>query len=954
MLTGLGLTASLASVVAIADFVNGGFESGSLSSWTVTTYTRGTNTVASPVEDTLRSGLSLTAGGTDNTSVVSGSSNESEYDTNLGASSSLRFPLFGTKSARVNYKLTSSTNANSLKQTITITTSDIDTYDNKAHVRFAVAPVLQDGSHAASEQPFYFINVQNVTKGANIFHSFKYANQPGVPWKSGPSNWVYTDWQLVDVSPGAGLLDVGDSIEVEVVGARCAPSGHAGYVYVDGFGAFLPGLNVVASGPEAANEDTDITYTYVYRNGAATPVTNATITIALPSDVTFVSMNTPGITCTTPTVGTTGTVTCNLGTLSQNALGSIKMTVHIDASYSGTIGHGDYSIASDQSSALLGPLVRTNVTTGVTYVDLETAITNGVAAVEWGSSTQYTLTVTNNGPSAVTGATVTYTPPVELTNVSWTCSGTGSATCSASGTNAISDAVSIGVAESVVFVIDADIVSGSGTTPITHTVVANPPGGAIDSYPDNNTAVDVESLGSLAAVTATKNITGGGSVTSAPAGISCDTSCSGETKNFLDGSAITLQAVAATGFTFTGWSGGGCSGTGSCTFAPSGATTITANFDCMSGYYGATCSLQCPGSGTCNGHGTCSEGVSGTGQCTCSGGYSGTACEVSPGVDSDGDSIPDSTEGATDADGDGRANYVDLDSDNDGIVDSTEGATDADSDGKGNYVDGDSDGDGIKDVIEKSSVDSFVGPSGSDSNGDGIDDAYTSFPTVDTDGDATSDYLDLDSDGDGLSDTIEAFDTNGDGTPDVTASGVDADGDGTDDAFSLYSVPSSLNRKWRELPTDSSPGSNQCSLLDISKQVAKATKARGVLVDRSVEFAGRVKRCGKSASARLKRARSQSAELSALLAATYGGSVYQCSATPTSCTVSDVSNDKKRLISLANRLGDSQIAIKKQAMSSCPKAPEKPNRGPVKASPGYIKDLVDALKGLPTSVTRCS
>jgi uncharacterized repeat protein (TIGR01451 family) len=950
---------SMAGVVAIADFVNGGFEDGTLSSWTVTTYTRGNNTVATPVEETLRSGLSLTAGGTDNTSVVSGSSTESEYDVNLGASSTLRFPLFGVNSARVNYKLTSSTNANSLKQTITITTADVDTYDNKAHVRFAVAPVLEDGSHSAAQQPYYFVNVRNITKNTTLYHSFKYANQPGVPWKQGTGNYVYTDWQLVDVSPGAGTLDVGDSVEIEVIGARCAPTGHSGYVYVDGFGAFLPGLNVVGSGPQAANENTDITYTYVYRNGAATPVTNATITLVLPSNVTFVSMNTPGVTCTTPSVGATGTVTCNMGTLPQNALGSIQMVVHIDAAYSGTIGHGNYSIDSDQSSALLGPLVRTTVTTGVSYADLEVDISNGAAAVEWGGSSQYLVTVTNNGPSAVTGATVAYTPPVELTNVTWTCSGSGTAVCTASGTGSVNDTVNLGVGESVVFVIDADIVAGSGTQAIAHTATVTAPGGVTESDTNNNTAVDSESVGTLSPLTVTKNVAAGGTVASSPAALSCGTSCSSESKSFLDGGAVTLSAVAATNFSFTGWSGGGCTGTGSCTLVVSGATSVTATFDCASDYFGATCATQCPGNGTCNGRGTCGSGISGTGQCTCSSGYSGTACEIQPGVDSDGDAIPDSTEGATDADADGRANYLDLDSDNDGVLDSTEGATDADADGKGNYVDADSDADGIVDVIEKSTVETFVGPVGSDSNGDGVDNAYTTFPTVDTDSDGAPDYLDLDSDGDGTSDGAEAFDTNRDGVVDVTPSGIDANGDGLDDAFSLFSTPLNLNSEWRQLPTasptpPSSPAGNQCTAVNISAKTSRAAKAREVLLGRSNEFANRARRCGGSAAKSLKAARVKSKAVQDLLDTTYGGSLYTCSKMPANCTVKNVANDRKRLQSLASALGATQKAVKLKAIASCPKAPDDGNHGRRKATDDYTKDLVDAIKALPTAVTRCS
>ena len=55
--------------------------------------------------------------------------------------------------------------------------------------------------------------------------------------------------------------------------------------------------------------------------------------------------------------------------------------------------------------------------------------------------------------------------------------------------------------------------------------------------------------------------TGIGTVTSVPAGINCGTDCS-EVVNY--GTVVTLSAAPSTGrgSVFSGWSGGGCSGTG--------------------------------------------------------------------------------------------------------------------------------------------------------------------------------------------------------------------------------------------------------------------------------------------------------------------------------------------------------------------------------------------------------
>lgn len=75
--------------------------------------------------------------------------------------------------------------------------------------------------------------------------------------------------------------------------------------------------------------------------------------------------------------------------------------------------------------------------------------------------------------------------------------------------------------------------------------------------------------------------TGSGSVASDPAGISCGGAC---TASFASGAQVTLTATPASGSTFGGWSGGGCSGTGPCTVTMSGSQSVTATFNTSSTY----------------------------------------------------------------------------------------------------------------------------------------------------------------------------------------------------------------------------------------------------------------------------------------------------------------------------------------------------------------------------------
>jgi trimeric autotransporter adhesin len=78
-------------------------------------------------------------------------------------------------------------------------------------------------------------------------------------------------------------------------------------------------------------------------------------------------------------------------------------------------------------------------------------------------------------------------------------------------------------------------------------------------------------------VAVTKNGTGAGTVTSNPAGINCGGTCSAD---FDHGTMVTLTASpTGSGNVFTGWSGGGCTGSGTCTLTVTAAASVTATFD---------------------------------------------------------------------------------------------------------------------------------------------------------------------------------------------------------------------------------------------------------------------------------------------------------------------------------------------------------------------------------------
>src|SRR5262249_58821220 len=90
-----------------------------------------------------------------------------------------------------------------------------------------------------------------------------------------------------------------------------------------------------------------------------------------------------------------------------------------------------------------------------------------------------------------------------------------------------------------------------------------------------------EACGSVATgltITVTDAGTGQGTVGSSPAGINCGTAC---VQTYPSGAVVTLSATAASGSTFGGWNGSGCTGTSSCTVTGNVPVTVSATFTAL-------------------------------------------------------------------------------------------------------------------------------------------------------------------------------------------------------------------------------------------------------------------------------------------------------------------------------------------------------------------------------------
>ena len=354
-----------------AIIVNGDFETGAAnaapSSWLVQPYLNQGITVQSPQT---RAGLKLMTGGKAITTTISGTN---QPDPDLGAAASLRWCRYGNQCARVNFHSNNQNgnnngqNVNALYQDTTIGAADVDAIDGKIHVRFVIAPVLQNFGHPAAQQPYYLVQVTNTTSGTLLYSDFNLSAQAGVPWKTintGMTTEIeYVDWSLVDVSPDATLLAQGDKVRIEIIAGGCSIGAHFGEVYVDGFGSNVPGLYISGTGPAQANPGSLVTYNMMYKNGSAAPANGVTINLTTPLNTTFQSITAPaGATCVPPAVGSAGTITCTFaGAVAAGASGTFQVGLNLSASATGQLVLGTYDIHSNEERTLNGSKIVTTI-----------------------------------------------------------------------------------------------------------------------------------------------------------------------------------------------------------------------------------------------------------------------------------------------------------------------------------------------------------------------------------------------------------------------------------------------------------------------------------------------------------------------------------------------------------------------------------------------------------------
>ncbi len=353
--------------VAHADtFVNGSFETGDLTGWTV----GGGYWYAPPYPqavDYLPGGGSYNPAGA--AVSVTSAGTDPYTDNNLST------VYAGAHSARVN-----DPNNN---YSVSVLSQRVNNYTDPL-IAFAYAAVLQS-SHSANDSDAFSITLTDATTNTVLFtYNLNSATSAGAFTRSS-QNWYYTPWisQSVDVS----ALEGHDFI-LSLVANDCPYGGHAGYAYLDGFGSVIGGggtgggpTAVYWDGPNATNANNNVVDggagVWDVTNINFTDSTGATNTVQAPS-VIFAGQ--PGVVTVDDVPGAVSVSGLQFAVdgyvITGDAIGLSGANVTIQVG-DNTPGGADYTATID--SVLTG-------TSALTKTDLGTLILNGVNTYSGGTT----------------------------------------------------------------------------------------------------------------------------------------------------------------------------------------------------------------------------------------------------------------------------------------------------------------------------------------------------------------------------------------------------------------------------------------------------------------------------------------------------------------------------------------------------------------------------------------
>src|SRR5260221_7765144 len=181
-------------------------------------------------------------------------------------------------------------------------------------------------------------------------------------------------------------------------------------------------LAVTKSGPGVAPAGSDVAYDIFVTNLGPNDASTVSITDVMPPGMTFVSViqnSGPAFDCSSvPSVGTNGTVTCTIATLTNGSSADFTFTFTIPpATPPSTFFTNTATVASSADPNSENDSSTTATSTPSNDADLGVT-KNGPASAAPGANVVYTIHVVNSGPAAATTVSLNDPLPGTMTFVS--------------------------------------------------------------------------------------------------------------------------------------------------------------------------------------------------------------------------------------------------------------------------------------------------------------------------------------------------------------------------------------------------------------------------------------------------------------------------------------------------------------------------------------------------------
>jgi len=230
--------------------------------------------------------------------------------------------------------------------------------------------------------------------------------------------------------------------------------------------------------PDPVLPGDSITYEILLTNAGPDAAASVTLTDTLPAEVTFLSLFAdPSWSCSTPPVGSGGTVSCSIGSLAVG-VADFFITVMVGSGVTpGTVITNTATASSETPDPDEGGPSATTDTTVVApppSADLSVTKVDSPDPVVLGANLVYTITLTNGGTIAATSVNLVDPLPAETTFVSLAAPGGWTCATPAVGTNGsvLCSIASLSAGSSAVFTLTVTVVSG---TQVFNTATASSP-----------------------------------------------------------------------------------------------------------------------------------------------------------------------------------------------------------------------------------------------------------------------------------------------------------------------------------------------------------------------------------------------------------------------------------------------------------------------------------------------